>query len=208
MCNLATPIYLYDANGEHLHRDENGEPVKTKVMGKWFNNYVYANVFAYNGNPKDPTRSAFITIAREVDHVYLWNNTVILDPAIKGQSIINTEDESTLCYNQVYAQNVFYAPEPTESRLTIKMMRDFVFDNNLFFNMGQEALETAADPSAILDEPRFAGLEAKDGYENIRAFRITNTALHEKGKEYAVKTCKDAAGDLAEGKRFIGAFAE
>lgn len=208
MCNLETPIYLYDANGEHLHRDEKGDPVKTKVMGKWYNNFIYSNVFAYNGNRSDPTRSAFITIAREVDHVFAWNNTVIMDPGIKGQSIINTEDESTKCYNHVYAQNIFYAPGKTDSVLTIKMMSDVIFDNNLFFNMGQGALETAADQNVILDEPRFAELEARDGYDNIQAFRIINTALHEKGRVYAVKTSKDAAGNTVEGKKFIGAFSE
>lgn len=208
LCNLNTPIYLHDADGEPLHRDEDGDPMKTKVMGKWFNNYIYSNVFAYNGNRKDPTRSAFITIAREVDHVYAWNNTVIMDPAIQGQSIINTEDESTKCYNHVYAQNIFYAPQKTDSVLTIKMMRDYIFDNNLFFNMGQGALETAADPNAIFDEPVFESLEARDGYDHIRAFRVVNTALHVKGREYAVKITQDAAGNPVEGRKFIGAFAK
>ncbi len=206
MCNLETPVPLYKPSGEPVELAENGEPAKQRIMGKWFNNYVYSNVFAYNGNPNDPTRSAFITIAREVDHVYLVNNTVIMDPKIPGQSLVNTEDESTLCYNQVYANNVFYAPEKTDSKLTIKMMRDSVFDNNLYWNMGNQVLERAEDAHRIEEEPVFFATDARCGYSHIEDFALTDERLHSLGRLCAVAPALDAGNHPVKDTPYLGAF--
>lgn len=206
ICNLETPVPLYKPNGEPVALTETGEPAKQRIMGKWFNNYVYSNVFAYNGNPHDPTRSAFITIAREVDHVYCVNNTVIMDPAISGQSVVNTEDESTLCYNQVYANNVFYAPEKVDSKLTVKMMRSSVFDNNLYWNMGNQVLEKAEDAHPIMVEPIFPIKDALCGYSHIADFALTDEKLHSLGRFCRVWPTLDAGNNAVQDQRYLGAF--
>lgn len=208
MCNLETPVPLYHPDGEPLARDEAGEPVKQRIMGKWFNNYVYCNVFAYNGNLHDPTRSAFITIAREVDHVYLANNTVIMDPEIPGQSLVNTEDESTLCFHQVYANNVFYAPRKTDAKLTVKMMRQSVFDNNLYWNVGEDICQTAEDAGGVLEEPLFSEITAQCGYHHIGDFAIQNEKLHDRARLLRVSPSLDAGDRDVKDKRFLGAFSK
>ena len=208
MCNLETPVALFKPDGEPVERDEAGEPVKQRLMGKWFNNYVYSNVFAYNGNPRDPTRSAFVTIAREVDHVYCVNNTVVMDLEIPGQSLVHTEDESTHCYHHVYANNVFYAPRKVDSKLTVKMMRESVFDNNLYWNMGEHVLETAQDAHPVLAEPEFPETRALCGYEHIKDFSLMNKELHERGRLCKVSPSLDAGNHPVKDKRFLGAFFE
>ena len=206
MCNLETPVPLFKPNGEPVELTATGEPAKQRLMGKWFNNYVYSNVFAYNGNPNDATRSAFITIAREVDHVYCVNNTVIMDPKIVGQSLVNTEDESTLCYHHVYANNVFYAPEKTDAKLTNKMMRESVFDNNLYWNIGQQVLETAGDAHRILEDPMFPETDALCGYNHIGDFALVNEKLHSFGRLCRVSPSLDAGNNKVEDKPYLGAF--
>lgn len=206
MCNLKTPVPLYDPKGEPLEKDEAGEPVKQKIMGKWFNNYVYSNVFAYNGNPGDSTRSAFVTIAREVDHVYCANNTVIMDPNIPGQSLVNTEDESTFCYHHVYANNVFFSPRKTDARLTTKMMRESVFDNNLYWNVGAEILKESGDAHPVLEEPVFGSTDALCGYHHIRDFAVRNEDIHDWGRLCRVSPSLDADGVQVKDQRFLGAF--
>lgn len=206
LCNLETPVPLYKPNGEPVALTESGEPAKQRIMGKWFNNYVYSNVFAYNGNANDPTRSAFITIAREVDHVYLVNNTVIMDPNIQGQSLVNTEDESTPCFHQVYANNVFYAPEKVDSKLTVKMMRSSVFDNNLYWNMGTQVLERAGDAHQVLEEPQFSTADALCGFSHIADFAITDEKLHSLGRLYRVAPIQDAGDNPVKDSPYLGAF--
>ncbi len=143
VCNKRTKVKLHDDNGEYL-----GESDET--LGKWYNNLVCLNLFYENGNTWDPTRSAFITIARETDYLFAYSNFVVLRDDIKGQSLINTEDESQYSYNNFYLNNVFYCPKKVDAKFTVKMMKDSVFSGNVYKNVGDfSALETPNDKLPI-----------------------------------------------------------
>lgn len=133
ICNLATNV---------IHRNENGEEIidnnivsSSKITGKWFNNIVFNNYFSYNGQIDNPTRSAFLTIARESDRVSFVQNTVVISGDIPQQSIIHTEDESTYCYNHLYKDNKFYSLKDNNAQFTIKMMKNYQFIDNTFKNV-------------------------------------------------------------------------
>ena len=134
ICNLATQVIKRDEFGREV-LDEKGEIIKEKITGRWFNNVIYNNYFLNNGQKENPTRSAFLTIARESDHALFKDNVVFINGDIKGQSVINTEDESTYCFSHTYINNVFYSLKDNNIKFTIKMMKDYQFIDNYFHNV-------------------------------------------------------------------------
>ena len=119
ICNLETTF------------DDSGE----KETGRWFNNYITNNYFYKNGIESDNSRSAFLTIARETDYAYFLNNIIVINSNIKEQNIINTEDESTYCYRLYFKNNIFLTDKDNKSKLSIKMMKDSLFEHNYFKNV-------------------------------------------------------------------------
>lgn len=195
MCNLATPVIKRNADGTPVGYDENGEPLKEKVTGKWFRNIVRNNVFYANGNPRDKVRSGLITIARETDHVLVYNNTVVLRDDIDSQSVIHTEDESTYCYNNVYANNVFYSPKKTGAQFTVKMMKDSTYINNLYYNIEGQA-EKLGDTQAIEGvDPKINIPKDCDGLDKMQCFALGNKEVLFKGKELKKISDVDAVGN-------------
>lgn len=116
ICNLATPV-----NNE-------------KITGHWFNNVIYNNYFELNGTYLNCTRSAFITIAREVDHVVIKDNVVEVGD-IRRQSIIHTEDQNTYCFNHTYVNNVFFSNKESDALFSVHMLKDSKFIDNSFINI-------------------------------------------------------------------------
>ena len=131
-----------------------------------------------------------------------------MDPEINGQSLVNTEDESAYCYHQVYANNVFYSPRKADAKLTVKMMRQSVFDNNLYWNMGENVLETANDAHAVQEDPILPDITAMCGYSHIGDFAILNKKLHDRARLLRVFPSLDAANNDVKDKRFLGAFSK
>lgn len=205
MCNLATKTIERNKDGSPKAVDEQGEPVSEKVTGRWFNNIVRNNVFYENGNPWNVERSGFITIARETDHVLVYNNTVVLREDIVGQSIIHTEDESTYCYNNLYANNVFYAPKKTGAKFTVKMMKNSTFVNNLYYNIERQA-ELLDDTQAIENvNPQITPPADCMGYDKVQAFALGNKDVLYKGKEITKMSQTDAVGNENE-HAYLGAI--
>ena len=194
-CNLATNVTERNADGTPVHVDEKGEPVWEKETGRWFRNIVRNNVFYENGNPRDPVRSGIITIARETDYVFVYNNTVVLRSDIDGQSVIHTEDESTFCYNNVYANNVFYAPQKTGAKFTVKMMKNSKFVNNLYYNMDGQA-EALGDAEAITGvDPQITPPKDCLGLDKMQAFALGNKEVLPKGKALTKMSETDGVGN-------------
>ena len=194
-CNLATKVTERKPDGTPVRLDENREPVWEKETGKWFKNIVRNNVFYENGNPLDPVRSGFITIARETDHALVYNNTIVLRKDIDGQSVIHTEDESTFCYKNVYANNVFYAPQKTGAKFTVKMMKNSKFVNNLYYNMGDQA-EALGDTEAITDvDPQITPPKDFFGLDKMQAFALGNKEVLKKGKTLTRISETDGVGN-------------
>ena len=206
-CNLATKVVARNADGTPKALDENGEPVFEKVTGKWFNNIVRNNVFYENGNPRDPVRSGLITIARETDHVLVYNNTVVLRDDIDGQSVIHTEDESTYCYNNVYVNNVFYAPKKTGAKFTVKMMKNSQFVNNLYYNMDGQAAALGDTDGIEGVDPKITPPTECLGLDKMQAFALGNKDVLFKGRKLSKTSETDGVGnDNANG--YLGAIAK
>lgn len=140
LCNKPTQITLHGEDGEPLSEET--------LMGRWYDNLVCCNVFEENGNPRDETRAAFLTIAREVDYLFAYSNLVLMRAEGRGQSLIHTEDESMACYRHYYLSNVFACVRPVRARLTAGMLREGVFDQNAFVRVGEEIIRSSGDAHA------------------------------------------------------------
>ncbi len=133
---------------------------KEKQQGRWGNNWVYRNLFYHNGDKKEPTRSAMLTIARQTNCAIYRNNLVLLSPEIVNQSIVHTEDESTFCYFNRFERNLFLSEGDNGARFSMKMMKDSSFRNNAFFHVkkkGSKPIELEKMPPVMsFDEDIFA----------------------------------------------------
>ena len=202
LCNKATTITYYDQDGNVVETKEE--------QGIWKDNYIYGNVFAYNGNDFEPTRSGFITIARSVGNgTYCFNNTVIMNPDIHGQSIINTEDKNTACRELYFYNNIFYSKEPTDAKFTIIMMHDYLFDNNVFYNVTSMGIDEASNLNPITDvDPQITVSDSFNGFAALEAFRPANPAMYEMGKELKdlPPIIKDILRTKVEGEDYLGAL--
>lgn len=201
LCNKKTSVTIYDTEGKKLET--------VTEWGRWQDNYIYNNVFAYNGNPWNNTRAAFITIARTVPDAYIYNNLVICDPNIDMQSIINTEDKSSTCSDLYFYNNIFYSEEDKLARFTVDMMYDYVFDNNLFWNVTADGLET--NDNAITDVDPMIEINGKfNGFESLEGFRPGNSALYSMGKQFdgMLLIQKDILDIRVGEELYIGALAK
>lgn len=135
VCNNHTLVRFHNVDGTPV-TDAEGAPKKELLQGRWYNNLVKDNLFVKNGNERDCTRSAFITVARESDYLFAVDNTVILRGDIEGQSVVNTEDESQFCHNHYYRGNLFYSETPTNPKFTAGMLRERFVEGNLYHNVG------------------------------------------------------------------------
>ncbi len=197
LCNNYTTVSEYDKDGNLLSTESR--------KGKWENNVVRNNLFAYNGMPSNPSRSAFITIARQTDDVFVYNNTVILRDDIAGQSIINTEDKNakSLCYRNYYYNNLFYSATNRGAKFTIDMMRDYEFDNNLYFNVGTQGQNAITGIN-----PLFEITGDLKGWEAVGKFVPSDVRVFSAGAAFANITpaAKDILGESVQGINYIGAF--
>ncbi|MBR1868115.1 MAG: hypothetical protein IJ800_06035 [Clostridia bacterium] len=201
-CNLATPVVKRKADGTPEEFDEKGEPKSEKETGRWFNNIVRNNLFYENGNPRDPVRSAFITIARETDRALAYNNTVVLRTDIEGQSVIHTEDESTFCYSNIIANNIFYSPVDRGAKMTVKMMKNSRFINNLYYNVSPAEGETGG---IVGEDPLIEPPKDRDGIDKIKFFAPKSRKALDSGADIKKISELDAAGNDNR-SRYIGAI--
>ena len=204
LCNNITSVTQYDASGKSINT--------LKGAGKWENNRIYNNVFAYNGNIITPTRSAFITIARQANYAYIYNNTVILRDDIYGQSIINTEDKNAnaACHDQYYYNNIFYSENNLDAKFTITMMYNYKFENNVFYNVTTDGIETIEKAITDLD-PQFEIPANVDGMKQLSVFTPKNAEVFSKGMALTGVTgvegvLEDILKNKVDSKNYLGAI--
>ena len=212
LCNAKSTLTQWNTDGTKKGQLED-------VWGDWKDNYVYNNVFAYNGNSLLPTRSAFITIARQVHYMYAYNNTVIVDDSIDSQSIIHTEDTTgdATCHDHYYYNNIFYAKKNSWSQFTIGMMYNSHFDNNLFYNVNANTIEENAsktnNDNALKFDPGFNVPNNLNGIANLKTwYTPSNTDTFAKGMSLSGKVSmipeKDILGNAVSGTKYLGAIAQ
>lgn len=199
LCNNTTPLYRYDTEGNIV--SPNGQ--MESLLGEWGNNYVRNNVFAYNGNASDPSRSAFLTMARQVDDLYCYNNTVVLGN-IHNQAIINIEDSQAI-KGQYHANNLFYSADPCSARMNTGLLNDPVFENNLYYNLGDAYLGADSDPILDLD-PKIVLPDSYDGKDVLSSFAGKEAKLYEAGVPVDRSLDKDILGSSTQKIAYIGAF--
>ena len=200
LCNNTAGLLRYDAEGNVV--SPNGQT--EQLLGEWGNNYVRNNVFAYNGLASDPSRSAFLTLARKVDDLYCYNNTVILGE-IEQQRIINIEDVQAID-GHYYANNIFYSAQPASARMNIGLLNEPVFEHNLYYNLGDAYADTGETPVTDTD-PLITLPDAYDGTQALLSFAGGEARLYSIGVLIDGMLSADILGTAAQGIAYIGAFA-
>jgi len=202
LCNKETSITINEiVDGEVRTKETVTE------FGRWQDNYIYNNVFAYNGTDWKNTRSAFITIARDVHDAYIYNNLVICDPSISSQSVINTEDQSATCSKLYFYNNIFYSQRNAYAQFTVSMMYDYAFDNNLFWNVTAYGLDTNNNSITNVD-PKITISGNFNGFENMQTLRPGNADIFAMGKTFdgMLPVLKDIMDTEVGENLYIGAF--
>ena len=206
LCNNTTTIKKYDQNGNLT--DSN-----VSVQGDWGDNYIYGNVFAYNGKASDSARSAFITVARAANDAYIYNNTVVMSGEIKEQNIVKVEAAG--CTNHYYYNNLFYSETANGAKFNLSSTMAYRFDGNLFYNVTTSGISSQYNLDAVSYDPELTGLgglstEDFNGFEALSFFvpenlnvSVGGSALPEKA--LAAKSGEDALGNKA-GDTHIGAL--
>ncbi len=206
LCNNTTTIKKYDQNG-------NLTDSKVSVQGDWGDNYIYGNVFAYNGKASDSGLSAFITVARAANDAYIYNNTVVMSGEIKEQNIVKVEAAG--CTNHYYYNNLFYSETANGAKFNLSSTMAYRFDGNLFYNVTTSGISSNDNLDAVSYDPELTGLgglstEDFNGFEALYFFvpenlnvSVGGSALPEKA--LAAKSGEDALGNKA-GDTHIGAL--
>ena len=206
LCNNTTTIDKYDQNGGLTASD-------VSVQGDWGDNYIYGNVFAYNGKASDSARSAFITVARAASDAYIYNNTVVMSGEIKEQNIVKVEAAG--CTNHYYYNNLFYSETANGAKFNLSSTMAYRFDGNLFYNVTTSGLSSKYNLNAVSYDPELTGLgglstEDFNGFEALYFFVPENLSVSVGGsalpeKALAAKSGEDALGNKA-GDTHIGAL--
>ena len=204
VCNNKTNLVYYNADGTF----RNGG--KTELaMGKWENNYITNNVFAYNGTKADSKSSALITTARAVKDLYIDNNIIILDPEIEKQSVVHTEsDPEQVAENFNFANNIFYCKNPTSALFTASQLVSYKFFNNVFYNFSEEVKNYVGNENIFDFDPQIDDNGNVKGYDNVAAYRPKNKDAFSKGKPYIYALRKDIAGEKVQTFGYVGAFSK
>ena len=175
ICNLATKVVLRNKDGTPVINKDGTEKIET-ITGKWGPNYVFNNLFAFNGNAKDLSRAAMLTIAREASHAQFNNNLVVLNDLIGDQSIINTEDLSTKCYENCFKNNRFIANKNNQGVFTTSMMINPFFKNNYYYGVNPFVGEEHPFLYSINERPKWVDKIAKLKIKGDDAFERFNNA--------------------------------
>ena len=204
LCDNTTSIDKYDANGNLIQSG-------ASVSGNWGDNYIYGNVFAYNGIVNDPERSAFITVSRKVSNVYIFNNTIVMSGEIGGQNIVNVEQEG--CSEHYYYNNVFYSEKDSMAKFDLSDMDTCYFDGNLFYNVSTNGIST--NQNAKTYDPTMTGLDGREtsdfnGFDALSFFVPQESTVWTDGvdlpeKALEAKLNEDALGNKT-GNVHLGAL--
>lgn len=205
LCDNTTSIDKYDANGNLIQSG-------ASVSGNWGDNYIYGNVFAYNGIVNDPERSAFITVSRKVSNVYIFNNTIVMSGEIKGQNIVNVEQGG--CSDHYYYNNVFYSEENSSAKFDLFGEFTCYFNGNLFYNVSTNGL-FLTNQNARTYDPKMTGLDGREtsdfnGFDALSFFvpqesKVWTDGVNLPEKALEAKLNEDALGNKT-GNVHLGAL--
>lgn len=207
VCNAASEIYILDENGNYTF-DENGKPIKKYVDGDWTNVIVRNNLFVNNGQSSG--NPAFLVASSSCKNMYVYNNIVIMRTDLMAQPLItsgNFASTAELPTGFVFKNNIFYSPVQSYGSIGLENMRDYTFENNVYYNLSEELLGLVQDKSAITQkDPQFTIPQNLDGYDKVNEFIPANEMMFTGGSQLERMLSKDLAGQDAEGIFYFGAF--
>ena len=163
LCNARTVQPSFDENGNPvIGRD--GAQAEYSAHGLWRNVTIRDCVAIDNG--KAPEHPNFIHFSSTCKHLNVLRNTVIMRSDLRGQLVIRTADYAN-CGKQerlYFADNYFGASAPTECGFDMSFAEDFVFENNVYCNLGESAPVQTGDrsPQYACDAPTVPN--GKDGF--------------------------------------------
>ena len=131
---------------------------------------------------------------------------------IYGQSIINTEDKNAnaACHDQYYYNNIFYSENNLDAKFTITMMYNYKFENNVFYNVTTDGIETIEKAITDLD-PQFEIPANVDGMKQLSVFTPKNAEVFSKGMALTGVTgvegvLEDILKNKVDSKNYLGAI--
>ena len=206
VCNAASEIYVLDENGNYTF--ENGQPVKRIVDGDWTDVTVRNNLFVNNGQTAD--NPAFMVASSSCKNMYVYNNIIVMRSDIQSQYLLtsgNFASTAELPSGFVFRNNIIYCPQQSYTRIMLENMRDYTFENNLFYNISSEVVQLAGDGAAVTDiDPQISVPAERDGYDKVTAYVPQNAAVFSGGTQLENMLKYDLAGNDAEGVFYYGAF--
>jgi hypothetical protein len=161
------------------------------------------NVFLYNDGQ---WKGSFMTISSGVGAAEIYNNTVIVNKT--GNAVVlYTDDWSNAGHSHDirFRNNIFVAANPTAAIFNHSEIDNCIFDNNLFYRMGNF---TSMDAHVQLYDPKITVPAITDGYENGLKCRPSEPRVFTGGLLFDGMAGKDMAGNDVQGISYLGAFAK
>lgn len=182
LCNAGTTQPRFDDKGNPIF-GKDGKQKEYEEHGLWRNVTVRDCVCVNNG--KAPEHPSFLHFSSTCSHLNVFNNTVIVRSDFKNQLIVRTGDYAN-CGRQKYlffADNLFCAAQPLAASFAMEYADEWVFEGNMYYNVGEDCAKSARDRSAIYAEkaPLCFPAGNSDGFEKALSV-VKGTEESVKGK--------------------------
>ena len=188
LCNAPT-----DENGELRHSD-------------WKDVTIRNNVFA------DNDKTVF-HIQGKIDKLLVVNNTVVIPGTNSEQGIVRSNphgDDTVVGSDWKFLNNIFYLKNKRASKFEIDFCPNAQFSNNVFYNFEDNFLieKVKKYSDCYTFDPQIVTTEATQGIDSMVQFMASELKCLSTGKLLEMMLGADYAGNLAVGKRYIGAFCD
>jgi hypothetical protein len=164
---------------------------------------VRNNVFLYNDGQ---WKGSFMTISSGVGSAEIYNNTVIVNKS--GNAVVlYTDDWANAGHSHDirFRNNIFVSANPAIAIFNHSEIDNCIFDNNLFYRMGNF---TGMDARSLNYDPKIAIPATVDGYDNSLKCRPFEPRVLKEGIVFDGMSEKDMAGNPVKGISYLGAFAK
>lgn len=206
-CNNKAEMYVFDENGDYVFGDD-GQPLRQVVDGEWTDVTVRNNVFVNNG--KSSGNPAFLVISSSCKNMEVYNNIIVMRDDVANQTILvsaNYGGTVELPSGFVFKNNILYKPTATPVRIGLENMQDYLFENNIYYNISEDVIAATGDTAAVTDvDPQITVPSDKDGYDKVTAYVPQNEAVFSGASKLESMLKYDLAGSDAEGVFYYGAF--
>lgn len=205
LCNHPTDEIVYNEDGSFV-QDEDGLPLVEKRHTDWKDVIIRNNVFADNGK-------TVFHIQGKIENLFIENNTMVIPGEAGDQGIVRSNewgDTTVTAKDWYFDNNIFYLRNKRSSKFEIDFCPNAKFRNNVFYNFEDNFLtdKVINDSNCYTFNPKLEKAEAKQGIEYMANFIPKEAKCFSDGRFLNVMAQKDALGNIAKEKSYIGAFCD